>query len=111
MAYRTIPTPQGTEKQDNLQPVMDVIAQSPLQKLVEKARLLIALDDQLHKHLPKQFAGLCSVMNVQHGVLIIRANNASIATRLRFMADNILQGLHQSERFKSIRKVDIKVQF
>ena len=111
MKYYTTPTSQGTEKQDNLQPVMDIIAQSPLQKLVEKARLLIALDEHLHKYLPKQFSGLCSVTNVQHNAVIIRTNNAAIATRLRFLSDDILKSFHEAEKFKSIRKVDIKVQF
>lgn len=107
--HHKIDLPHGTEKSDTLQPVMQVIAASPLQKLVQKARFLLALDDHLHKHLPKQFSGLCSVMNVQHNTVIIQTTSAAVATRLRFLSDDLLSELQQTDTFKTIRQLDFKV--
>lgn len=109
-----IATDHSKEKSDDLQPVVDIIHQTnhhmtPLQKIIQKARFLMAVDDHLHQVLPKELGINCTVMNYNNGTLVIGVANAAMATRLRFESRAILEKIRSSKQFDSIRMLQFKV--
>lgn len=119
MRYNTIDSylevPLFFEKPDNLQPVMEVIDRqsqqaSPLQKIVQKARFLIAADDHLRTLLPREFAMQCKVMNYHEGTLVLQVSSAAIATRLQFQSRDLLEKIRVVKRFERVRMLRFKVQ-
>lgn len=97
------------EKPDDLQPVMDCFQGTPLQKIVLKAKFLLALDQALQPILPESFRYACHVMNVHQGVVILGVSNASIATRIQFLSANLLQELRKKREYAQLTGIQCKV--
>lgn len=101
--------PNSKNKKEDFQAVMDVIKGSPLQKIIQKARLIMALEDQLKNILPDNFANQCTVANIHANSVIIHVQSAAIATRLRFQEQEILQKINKIKQFSVVRGVQFKV--
>ncbi|MFP4295635.1 MAG: DciA family protein [Halothiobacillaceae bacterium] len=63
-------------------------------RIVAKARLLAGLEALLQEALPETLRGSCHVANLRDGALIIRADNAALATQLRFLTPRIQADLN-----------------
>jgi len=79
---------------NNLLERADEIAQ--LQKLFEGV-----VSEQLHPHL--------KVAKISEGCLTLIADNASIATRLRFIEHDVISALKTISEFKTLEKIKCKV--
>src|SRR3990167_8348494 len=95
----------SNQKQDTLQPVVDVFQHSSLQRIVQKAHLLLALDREIKKLVPSGFGSYCHVMNINQNTVILWISNAAIATRIQFIAGDIVRVLQNNSTFQFVRKI------
>lgn len=86
-----------------------VISGSPHAKLLLRARVLMALDAQLHELLPAPLNEHCSVLNFRDTTLVLAADSPVWAARLRFHTAQLVKQLsgHQTV---TVRTVRIRVQ-
>ena len=82
---------------------------TPLQRLLRQAGNQENWTAELHAVLPKALARECRVSDVRGSVIIITCRNASSATKLRFMAADILDKLGHLAAFSGARELQIKV--
>lgn len=94
---------------DDLNPVIDELSHSSLGKIIQKAKGLLALDRHIKTILPPTFASFCHVMNVEQSNLILGISNAAVATRIRFMMDDLIRELQQKKEFAHIRAIHCRV--
>ena len=99
----------SNKKADDLQPVMQVISHSPLQKLVDKARLLLALNRFVQAWLPPEWVSHCRVMNLDLQTLVLGTDNAALATRIQFMSSDLISVLKKEKSFPVISAVRCRV--
>lgn len=99
----------SNQKQDNLQPVVDVFQHSSLQRIVQKARLLLVLDREIQKLLPTGFGSYCHVMNINQNTVILGISNAAIATRVQITAAEMVSKLQKNTMFHFVQKMQCKV--
>ena len=102
-------TPNSNEKQEELQPVLSAISGSSLQKLVQKARLLLELDRFVQSWLPDDFRPHCRVMNLDYQTLVLGADNAALATRIQFMSSELLKLLKKEMNLPVILSIKCRV--
>ncbi|MDP1574244.1 MAG: DciA family protein [Coxiellaceae bacterium] len=88
--YREIPT------------AVDACIGTSLNKIIQKAHFLLALDHYTQTILPDTLKSYCHVMNVQNGVLILGISSASIAMRIKMMSSNIMRDVRKDRRFAAI---------
>lgn len=84
-------------------------ADTPLGKLLEKARQLTELDKLTKQYLKPDLAKHCQVCNLKNGRLIIMTNKAVYATRLKYEIPELLASLRQLEGFQRLIGIDCKV--
>lgn len=92
--YRDIPT------------AVDACEGSALNRIIQKAQFLLALDHYTQTILPDTLKSYCHVMNVQNGVLILGVSSAAIATRIKMMSSDIIRAVKKEKRFAAI--IDLK---
>jgi hypothetical protein len=97
------------EKSDNLQPVVSVFKSASLQRIVQKAGFLLALDRHMQTILPESFAPYCQVMNLNEYTLVLGVTSAAIATRIQFLSADLLESLRKESRFSRILNIRCKV--
>ncbi len=97
------------EIREDLQPVSTVFENASLQRIVQKAGFLLALDRHMQTILPESFAPHCQVMNVNEYTLVLGVTNAAIATRIQFLSDELLGSLRKEPRFSRILNIRCKV--
>lgn len=97
------------EKQDDLHPVMDSFTSSPLGKIIQKAKWLLAIDRHLKTILPEAFRAHCQVMNVHQHELIVGVDNAAVATRIRLMSNDFILELQKQKECAHIRTIACRV--
>ncbi len=102
-------TPYLNEKPDELQPVLSAIVSSPLQKLVEKAQLLLKLNVFVQNWLPEDFRPHCRVMNLDYQTLVLGADNAALATRIQFMSPDLLKLLKKEMNLPIVVSIRCRV--
>ena len=73
--------------------VLDCLKQGGLKSLVEKAHLLLKLEQELRELIPSDYKNQCRVMNIDDTTLVVGVDSASRATRLRYQANEILEKL------------------
>lgn len=95
--YREIPT------------AVDACTGTSLNKIIQKARFLLALDHYTQTILPDTLKSYCHVMNVQNGVLILGVSSAAIATRLQFMSNELLRDIQNNPQFVRVRDIKYTV--
>ncbi|ALG66479.1 DUF721 domain-containing protein [Beggiatoa leptomitoformis] len=79
--------------------------------VIERCAALQQIDRALKEHLPTVLRHHCSVANVREQVVVLWADSAPYATRLRYMSEEILH-TWQSDPFLQplrIKKIEIKV--
>jgi len=82
---------------------------SPLQKLLRQAGNQATWTSQLRAILPQQLARDCQVMDVRGPIIVVVCGNAGNATRLRFMAPELIEQLRQLADFRTASTLQIKV--
>jgi len=82
---------------------------TPLQRLLQQASNQDNWTAELHAVLPKALARECRVSDVRGSVIVITCRNASSATKLRFMAGDIIDKLSHLATFSDAREVQIRV--
>lgn len=98
-----------TDNQADLNPVMEELAGSPLQKIIQKAKYLLTLNAYVQTIIPASFAADCQVMNVDQSILILGVTNAAIATRIRMMSSELIEKLHEKKAFSHIQTIHCRV--
>ncbi|HVY53038.1 MAG TPA: DciA family protein [Gammaproteobacteria bacterium] len=82
---------------------------SALQKIFAKVQLLKQLNEIFYEHVDERFRKYCSVANLNFDKLVILAQNAAIATQLRFIVPELLPSLQKHPLLKHIKVIDCKV--
>ena len=82
---------------------------SALRRLVDRAQERKAWTDQLRAVLPADEAGHYVVANIRAECLVIHAENASWATRLKFRAPELLRELQALKDFAQVREIRVRV--
>ena len=85
-------------------------APSQLQPLMDKAQQIIALDSLVKQYLASNLQSYCRVINFRVGTLVIGADNASIATHLKFTSQHLLSELRKHPEFSGIRSIQVVVE-
>jgi predicted nucleic acid-binding Zn ribbon protein len=82
---------------------------SPLQKLLRQAADQEAWTAQLQALLPDPLSRECRVVDIHGPVVIVACSSAASATRLRFMAPDLLLELAQLADFRAVQDIRIRV--
>ncbi len=82
---------------------------TPLQKLLNQDRSRDAWTQELRAVLPKALAGHCQVTDLQGSSLLISCRSAAIATKLRFLAPNLVPKLRALGHFSALTDLQIRV--
>ena len=82
---------------------------SPLQKLLRQAGNQDSWTSQLRAVLPEHLARDCRVMDVRGSVIVVVCGNAGTATRVRFMAPELVGQLRQLADFRAVETLQIRV--
>ena len=82
---------------------------TPLQSLLRQAGNQENWTAELRAVLPTGLANQCQVSDVRGTVIIIACRNASSATKLRFMAAEVLEKLNNLATFSDARELRIRV--
>jgi hypothetical protein len=92
-----------------VQKIGDVIATSDLRSLARNANRLKDLQHLLFAAIPPALAGASRVSNFKSGLLVISADNAAVAAKLRQMTPRLLSHLGKSEIEVTGIRVDVQV--
>jgi hypothetical protein len=93
-----------------VQKIGDVIATSGnLRSLAEHARRLEDLHQLLFEAVPPALAGASRVTNLKSGILVISADNAAVAAKLRQLAPRLLSHLEKNAIQVTGIQVDVQV--
>jgi hypothetical protein len=97
------------ENSDDLHPVMDELTHSSLGKIIQKAKWLLAMDRALQTILPPGFSAHVHVMNLNQQTLVLGVRSSAVATRIQFMAADLIQSLQKTDMFQIVREIQCKV--
>lgn len=76
--------------------ISEVLQQSSLSRLVERANQLNAINDVLRKQLPEAFRELCRVVNVSESQLTFETPNAVVRQGLQLQQTSLLAIIQQT---------------
>ena len=82
---------------------------TPLQRLLRQAANQEAWTEELRALLPESLASDCQVSAIKGPVLVVACRNASSATKLRFMAPELLSRLMHLASSHQAREIQIRV--
>lgn len=80
-----------------------------LQKVVQQAQKLQALNELVQQHINPQFRSHCFVANYQRSSMVLATDTAAIATLLRYELPRLLRQLRQVEGFAGLANIKVKV--
>ncbi len=80
-----------------------------LQQILQQAQRLQALNELVQQFLQPQMRVHCRVANYQQGSMVLAADNASVATLLRYDLPNILQKIRQTDGFAGLANIKVHV--
>ncbi len=90
--------------------VSKLLSKSTLGQLVEKAYFLLSIQETLYLCLPEGIrAEHCRVANLNGKTLVIEAEQAHFATRLRYQQHEILEKLNAGLDGVDIQTIQVKV--
>lgn len=94
--------------------VSDLLSEQPqafsvLQRLLRRAAHQEAWTAQLQALLPEAMARDCRVVEVRGPVIVVVCANAASATRLRFLAPDLVENLRQLADFRGAQQLKIRV--
>jgi len=76
-----------------------------LKKLLNKTKQLRKLDQDFQTILDPQLTKHCKIANLRNDCLIIIADNATWATRIRYMAPDLLEKLKNKPNFQQVKTI------
>lgn len=82
---------------------------TPLQRLLHRAANQESWTAQLQALLPEPLCRDCRVTEIRGPVAVVVCRTAASATRLRFMADDVLRGLKPLADFRNVDQLQIRV--
>lgn len=82
---------------------------TPLQKLLRRAANQESWSAQLQALLPEPLCRDCRVTDVRGDTILVSCRTAASATRLRFLADDLVETLAQLADFRSAQRMQIRV--
>lgn len=82
---------------------------TPLQKLLNQAAAQDSWTAQLQALLPEPLCRDCRVTEIRGPTVTVVCKNAASATRLRFMAEDLLTELRQLADFRAAEKIRVRV--
>jgi len=82
---------------------------TPLQRLLRRAADQEARTAELRALLPAALAADCKLCEVQGPTVIVTCRTAAVATKLRFMAPELLPRLQALAAFQASREMKIRV--
>ncbi len=91
------------EKFSAAKPIKRLMGKYLLKNVLDKAYQLMAINRSFIQLLPENIAQHCRVMNLKKKTLLIEADNASIATQLRYCAPELLQKMQAKPLFAEIQ--------
>lgn len=92
------------------QKVSKLLSKSTLGQLVEKAYFLLSIQEALYHCLPEGLTNQqCRVANLNGKTLVIEAEQASFATRLRYQQHEILEKLNARLNGVDIQLLQVRV--
>jgi hypothetical protein len=97
------------EKQADLHPVMEELTHSSLGKIIQKAKWLLTIDRAMRTILPAGFSAHVHVMNLNQRTLVLGVRSSAVATRIQFMASDLIAQLHTRTEFQIVREIQCKV--
>ncbi|RDI44786.1 DciA family protein [Aquicella lusitana] len=80
-----------------------------LQSLLNKVKVLKALEEKIAVYLDPALRAFCQVANYSNRRLVILAANGSVATQLRFQAMDLLRKFKQDPALQEIQEIHCKV--
>ena len=89
--------------------IKDLMHRSSFSAIVQKAQKLLKIDQLLPTLFPEGFAKHCRVMNLRDGLLVIEVNNSAIATRLRYLENQLINQVRQLPELQSISRIHFNV--
>lgn len=82
---------------------------SPLQRLLRQAADQDSWTAQVQALLPKALRAQCRISDVRGNKAVIVCQNAACATRVRFLAPELLEKLNALADFRGVREIQVRV--
>lgn len=82
---------------------------SPLQKLLTKDQNRAAWTQEFKAVLPKEMRSQCQITDLRGPTLLVSCSSAAIATKLRFLAPQLLPKLSALGHFSELKELQIRV--
>ncbi len=98
--------PMQTEKDPA--PINTLLGESSFASIIQKARLLLKIEQILRSNLPENFATHCHVLTFKDNTLILQVDNSSLATRLRYQEDELIDLLKMQTELPAISRIQIR---
>lgn len=101
-------SPQPPHESDP-KPMQQLLAHHTLRSLLQKVDEIKQANQLLFQILPKELIPRCLLLNVNHDTLVIAADNAAWATKLRYLQSDILWQFSKCDDFSHITRVHIRL--
>lgn len=88
--------------------VYDFVTNSPLSSLLEQLESMRILREEVQKVLPPELREHCMLANYKNGYITLSASTAAWATRLKYIAPELLKALKQKPGLSQLEGVVIK---
>jgi hypothetical protein len=85
------------------------LSSNDLQRLLQKAKLLMAINEKLKEYLVPEIFHYCQAANIQDGKLVILTANSSVATQIRLRTSTLLTQFRQDPLLQSVNEIQAKV--
>lgn len=82
---------------------------TPLQRLLDQAASQEAWTQELRAILPDHLGGACQVTGIRGNTLVVVCTDGAAATRLRFLAPEIVKKLKVLAHYERLERVDISI--
>jgi hypothetical protein len=82
---------------------------TPLQRLLRQSANQESWTAGLLALLPASLQNDCRVSDIRNGSIIVVCRNAATATRLRFLAPELLSKLHDLADFRVAQRIEVRV--
>lgn len=77
--------------------------------LIKKAQSLLSLQKLINEMLPPELQVYCRVVNIQGACLILATSSGANATRLNYLAPELIQRLRFHDQWRHIQTIQAKV--
>jgi hypothetical protein len=85
------------------------LSSQDLQRLLQKAKLLLAINEKLKEYIAPEIFHYCQAGNIQDGKLVILTANSSVATQIRLRTSNLLAQFRQDPLLQTVQEIQAKV--